>query len=168
MLQVKATLTGLEPALGKLKTIKAAMQKRILAGVLGKAGRKVKAALAQAAPQSSDATAPQLIHGLLRLSFDAKTKAYRNSGVVVVIVGPRTNFDRDKKTRKRQLSAFGKRVARKAARLGKSAKQAPAFYAHLAGPGRKERFMAQAQRTLDSLKGEIEGGIMAGVEAASK
>ncbi len=85
---IQARVTGLEDLFKRMEGLKAAVQKKILRKALGEASKVVlKAAKASLDGMTSgDAT------GQTRRSLGRRTKTFRNTGVVVVIIGPRTGF----------------------------------------------------------------------------
>jgi hypothetical protein len=178
-MQISARVEGLEPLLKKLESLQKKVAKKILKQAVTAGGRDVRQIEKVLAPTSAESrstrvsslemTDARLVHGLLRLSIDVKVKMFR-SGVVVAVIGPRTNFANDKKTRQRKLTGFGKRAQRLAAKHGGAlaAKQSPANYAHLAGPHRKQVFMTKAaeqaaQQAGDTIRRVIEEGILEAV-----
>src|SRR6266852_172896 len=144
MQPIEFRIDGLQDTLKHLDGLKRSVQTKILKDALTAGGKLVLEAERSQAPISKD---ERLIPGLLQMSLGTKVKVYRGSGVVVILVGPRTKMGRDKKTKARKLSAFGRRAERLQARQQRKFgdKQNPATYAHLAGPGRKQRFMDQAK-----------------------
>ncbi len=80
---IRGKITGLGDAFHKLDGVKTAMRSRILKLAVGDGMRVILGAAKSAAPQDS---------GLLRRSLGQKVKGYRDSGIVVGIVGPRTGF----------------------------------------------------------------------------
>jgi hypothetical protein len=163
MQAIEVRIDGLADTLKHLDGIKSSLQKKILKDALSKAAKVVLDAERSAAPISTD---PRLIPELLKISLGTKVKVYRSSGVVVVLVGPRTMMARDKKTKQRKLSAFGRRAQRLQAKQQRKlgGKQTPTQYAHLAGPRRQQQFMASARdRTLSQVKQLLIDEIWAGI-----
>jgi len=166
MQPIEFRIDGLQDTLKHLDGLKRSVQTKILKDALTAGGKLVLEAERSQAPISKD---ERLIPGLLQMSLGTKVKVYRGSGVVVILVGPRTKMGRDKKTKARKLSAFGRRAERLQARQQRKFgdKQNPATYAHLAGPGRKQRFMDQAKTaTVSQVKDLVTSKIWEGIVRA--
>ncbi len=85
---IQAKMTGLEDLFKRMEGLKVALQKKILRKALGQASKVVlKAAKANLA----GVTGPEST-GLLRRSLGRLTRTYRNTGTIVVLVGPRDGF----------------------------------------------------------------------------
>ena len=81
----KGELTGLDDVFRSFRGIKRNVRTRILRRAVSKAARLIlKDAKARVATRT----------GLLKKSLGIKVKTYRQSGVVVAIIGPRTGFKR--------------------------------------------------------------------------
>ena len=83
MFKFKATVRGLEGIFAELRGVDAKVRKKILRKAVGEASKIV---LRDAKSRVPVAT------GQLRKSLGRRVKTYRGSGVVVVLVGPRTGF----------------------------------------------------------------------------
>lgn len=147
-----ATVTGLEEIFRRLKNLQGDGSAKILNKGL-RAGAKI--ILAEQRAQVPVSTDPRLVAELLRFSLGIKAKTYRQSGVVVFLVGPRSRFGKDKKTnqRKERSWAAGKRVRRLFAKQPKAtmaSRQLPTAYAHLAGKGRRQEWFAASSRGAES------------------
>jgi hypothetical protein len=151
---IRAEITGLGDTLRHLDGLRRSIQTKVLKDALGAGAKLVLESERSAAPHSTD---PRLIPGLLEISLGVKVKVYRNDGAVVILVGPRTKMGQDKKTTARKLTAFGRRAeklqAKQKRKLG--SKQVPTQYAHLAGPGRKQKFMDRAKSVTASQVKEL-------------
>lgn len=145
MIGIKVRIDGLQDVMKRLRAVDSKVQKKILRKALGKGSKIVLAEEKAQAPRET---------GLLRKSLGRKTKVYRHSGVVVVIVGPRTGMKQDVR-----------RHGRNKLRPARAAD--PTKYAHLAGPGRRQVFMTQAAaRTLDRVRSVVIEAILQGIEEA--
>lgn len=80
---IRGKIGGLGDVFRKLDGVKNALRNRILRAAVGDGMKVVLDAAKAGAPRDS---------GLLRRSLGRRVKVYRNSGVVVGIVGPRTGF----------------------------------------------------------------------------
>jgi hypothetical protein len=154
--------------LKRLAQLPGKVQRKVLKAAVQDGARMVRDRLKATAPRSTD---PRLIAGLLQAAQTVKMKTYRSGAVAVAITGPATNMQRDRKTGRRLLSAFGRRVVRKAAKfsgrgrqLSYGAKQSPSAYAHLAGPGRKQRYATDVARDLSGPQKLMQDRIAQGVE----
>jgi len=117
--QVKVQFTGLQEILKRLDAVEKKVRKKILRKAIGAANKIVlKAAKAKVRKGAT---------GLLKKSLGSRIKVYRQGGVVVGIVGPRSGF---KKTREgRAQTSLGAKFAAAGSR--------PTLYAHLVEGGRK-------------------------------
>lgn len=166
MQPIEFRIDGLQDTLKRLDGIKRSIQTKILRQALGRAGKTVLAAERSLAPISQD---ERLIPGLLRLSLGTKIKVYRSSGTVVILVGPRTKMARDKKTKQRKLTSFGRRAQKLQAKQQRKFgdKQNPAYYAHLAGPDRYQQFADSARDVaMAQVKEQVIADIWAGIVAS--
>jgi len=148
-LKASVTLRGLEATFAKLATLDDKLRKQATRKGLAAAGRVILKAMR---PKIRKSTDPRLVPDLLRKALGAKAKTYRNSGVVILVIGPRTGFKRNKKTKQREMTKFARAIGIKKVRAkgllnrlmgrttGKTVYQNPTQYAHLAGPGRKEEW----------------------------
>lgn len=89
--KIKEKVVGLGDCLRVLDNLKRATRGKILRKALGAAGKLILWKAKSLAPKET---------GLLRKSLGRKVKVYRESGVGVVIVGPRTGFRQDVVRRK--------------------------------------------------------------------
>lgn len=117
MFIIRGELTGLRDALNSLKAVKRSAGSRILRKALSAASKPMLDTARQLVPRRT---------GLLRKSLGRRIKTYRSTGIVVVMIGPRTGF-------KRQIK--GGRAARRADVRGKQAYADPTHYAHLVERG---------------------------------
>jgi Bacteriophage HK97-gp10, putative tail-component len=169
----KATIDGLQPYLERLAAFDKKAQKTITRKAVTAGGRPLIKAMRRQIPRSTDA---RLVPGLLGKSIGSKVKIY-SSGIVVLVVGPRVGFKRNRKTGQRQQTKFSRAVVvTRVRRKGwqglllrrtqqKTLYQNPTQYAHLAGPARheqwREKALAQAaedakQAMIDKFLAEIE------------
>lgn len=133
---ITGKLTGLEKVLRPLLLLSKPAQ---VTAVTRRAVDKASQPMAKEAKQlvSRDT-------GLMKLAIGRKVMVYRRTGTVVVIIGPRTGYQKNKKGVKRE-TALGRRLA--ASAVGKSRitssgrklvarPRRPVYYAHLLEYGR--------------------------------
>lgn len=114
--QIQAKLEGLPELLKSLDGLKPALKNRILRNALKKGSAIILKAARAKVPVDT---------GILKKSLGVKDKTYP-SGVVVVLVGPRSEFTKNKKgAQKRAWKRTG------AQEVGKAAGRKPMFYGHL-------------------------------------
>jgi len=82
---IKATIGNIAPLLGQLDKLSKAVRNRILKKALAAGAKPVWMAARQGLQTQTG-------RGILRRSLGAVTKAYRKSGTVVAVIGPRTGF----------------------------------------------------------------------------
>jgi HK97 gp10 family phage protein len=139
---IRAEVTGLRQVFKRLRQVDEKVRKKILRSALTAGGQIVLQEARAKVPVDS---------GLVKESLGKKVKVYRQSGTVVVIVGPRTGFRRMVKRRGRQKLVL----------------ENPTAIAHLAGPGRHQTFMAQAaESTRERVKSVVTQKILDGIEKA--
>lgn len=167
-MQIAVRIEGdaLEKLMRRLRNVDAGVRKKILRPAVMAAGNAVRDRARALAPISNPTNDPELVPGLLKKSQTTKVKMYRGM-IFVAIVGAATLTQTNRRARTRETSAFGKRAAKLAAKLGsaKAAKQAPSNYSHLAGPGRKQKYLTQAASDLGgSVRSVLEDRIEKGIE----
>lgn len=121
---IRAELFGLRDTLAALAGLKRAVRNKAMRPALTEASALVLARARTLAPPGET--------GLLRKSLTKKVKTYRQSGIVVGMVGPQTGTAAGRRVagkRVRKLTAFGRR----AQALGVQ----PARYAHLVELGHR-------------------------------
>ena len=164
---LKVKIEGLEPVLAKLRALPKKTQTKILRPLISKAGTQVL--------QTERGTVP-VAEGWLKRSLGTKVRVYK--GTVVVMVGPRTGYQRIRartigrvgklvfvQKSGRKLSAFGKKLA-------KGTTKRPTKYAHLVEyghggphPAPPHPFARPAWDTKkDAIKSLLETGIIEGIE----
>jgi HK97 gp10 family phage protein len=116
---VQVKWEGLKPWLDRLKNVDKSLRKKIVKQAVNEAGRLTL----QYAKQNIRSQRT----GMLRKSLGRKIKVYRQSGIVVAIVGPRSGYAKVR-SGGRKLTAFGKK--------SQALKVDPAKYAHLVEKGR--------------------------------
>jgi hypothetical protein len=163
---ITAQITGLDQITRRLKDVGDKTAKKILPKAMKKGAVEIKQGMRSAVPVSTD---ERLVAGLLKAALGEKVKSYRG-GVTVAIVGPRSAFKRNKKTKQRERTALGKRALKQGLKrsAGKAADQNPTQYAHLAGPGRKQQFMTQASKATDKARDVIITEVSQGIEEAAR
>lgn len=109
-------LTGAAEIVQRLEGLESVTREKILRKAITTAIKPIEQHAKALAPVSHD---PKLVPGLLRRSIGSIIKTYKNSGLVVGIVGPRTGYRTQLGERSRGRSA------------GKAYYQDPANYAHL-------------------------------------
>lgn len=147
------TVDGINDVLGRLKDLDRKVRTKLLRSSLGEGSKLLLREMKQRAPRGKEK--------LLWKSLGRKTKVYRNSGVVVVIVGPRTGFDKEIGTRVRGKSK------------GQPFSQSPTRISHLVEKGHAGRspaaahpFEEPAYRANQSRIQElVKQAILAGLEA---
>jgi HK97 gp10 family phage protein len=154
-------LVGIEPLIKKLDGLKGAVRNKIIRDAFKPVARGIKDSAKQRVRVDT---------GWLRKSLDVRIQTYRNSGITVAVIGPRTGFQKDKKTGKKVLTTYGKKMVASIARR-------PTQYAHLvelghatSGGGKVQAYpflepawKANEQWALNMLKQRI----LAGLEAAA-
>lgn len=111
--KVQGQVTGLAETLATLEGIKAAVRNRILRAAVTAGARLIA--------KKAKALAPREL-GLLRKSIGQVVRVYRNSGVVVAVVGPRKGF---------RLPAKRKKGKWRETPVPPAGHANPLFYAHL-------------------------------------
>lgn len=128
---IRGKITGLAKVLERLARFKSqSVRNRILRPALQAATKPLL--------DRARANVP-VDQGWLRRSLGRRTQTYRQSGVVMVLVGPRTGWQRNKKTGQRKLTAYG-------AKLRGKTKQRPTQYAHLVEFGTRPHSVARGAR----------------------
>lgn len=142
MFKIQGKIEGLGEVLARLDGVEKKTKKKILRKAVGQAGKILLKAAKQRAQKKS---------GLLRKSLGRKVKVYRNSGVAVAIVGPRTGY-------RQEVSRDGR----------KPVMSDPIRYAHLvelgtshsaAFPFLTPAIEENAERIKDAMAGVIADGI---------
>src|SRR5262245_27424825 len=98
MVGVRIRVTGLKEALERLAVLERKVRTKIVRAALKDGAKIILRDMKQRAPISTD---ERLAAGLLKKALGTRTKVYRQSGVVVVAVGPRAGFKRNRKTNER-------------------------------------------------------------------
>lgn len=126
--RVACKIDGLKDMIDKVNALDKKMRNKILRKAVNAAGKIVlKAARAGFRKGWNVDT------GWLKKSMGSRVKVYRRSGVVVAIVGARRKMRKDRKTKSRVLSTFGRRLS------ASGLKNVPTSYAHLVEFGTKGR-----------------------------
>lgn len=175
--RISARLVGFEQVFAKLKGFEPKLRQKILKKALPAGARVILKRARELVPISDD---PRLEPKLLKKALGTKVKAYSRSGVVIVVIGPRVGFKRNRKTKRREQTKFSrllgvKQVRRKGllgllgAKQAKLVYQNPTQYAHLAGPHRHQRWLNDAMSQAEKQAQEVTlQEIQAGIEEAAK
>lgn len=155
---VKAELTGLRDVLGRVQRLGSqTVRSRVTRKAVDKASQPAAKTMKRLAPASEQGP---LIPGLLKKSVGRKIKVYRNSGIVVMVVGPRSGFRRVVGSRKD----------------GRPIVQNPTKYAHLVeyghggpAPAPPHPFARPTwDQTRSSAEAILRSELLAGVEAEAR
>lgn len=132
MSAVTARLEGLDGALRKLASLKAAVRNKLSRQAVNAGAKLVQAEVKARAPVGET--------GALRMSIGRKVQTYRGSGTTVGLVGPQTGFARKGK---------GKKSARRQTKLGAKLQALganPSKYAHLVEKGTRPHAIGKGSR----------------------
>lgn len=150
--KVQAKITGVKELTATLSGLARAVRNKILRKMMGEAGKVVLKRAKQLVPRET---------GLLKKSLGRKVKLYRNSGVGVAVVGPRTG------------PKFRQTVTRTKGRwFPRTAISSPTKYAHLVeggtGHSPARPFLAPAVGQHQTILEAMGKAMAAGLEAAAK
>lgn len=138
MISVELPSREMIAALAKLEKLRSAARRNILMTVGRKsAGIMLPAMKAEPKPK---------VLGILQKSFKKKVKAYATNNTVFVAVGSRSKFTEVKKYKDYRTGKIRRWIAGQPAKGPK--KVNPAFYGHLAGPGRKGMHVRNVTRRM--------------------
>jgi HK97 gp10 family phage protein len=126
---VKMRITGLEELIRRLESLDPKMRRKTLKAAVNAGSRILLAEMKAGVPSSLNDT------GLLRKSLGRRIKVYRQSGIVVAIVGPRRGFKQEI-----GMSSSGKYK-------GKPIYRNPTRYAHLVEFGTGPRVQKSTGRS---------------------
>ena len=153
--RIQGTLEGLDKVLANLGQLaKQSTRSKILRKAVNAAARPMLQQARQTVPVDT---------GWLKKSLAVRIQTYRNTGAVVAVIGPRSGFQKNRKTGKRSRTAFGDKLAAKTNRR-------PTYYAHLvelgtiktaARPFLGASFEAQKATALELMRQYIEAGVVA-------
>ena len=136
--RITGKIEGLDKVLAKLNSLaRQSTRSKILRKAVNAASRPMLAEAKTTVPVGD---------GWLKRSLGLRIQTYRNTGAVVAVVGPRTGFQRNKRTGQKTLTAYGSKLrARTVSR--------PTYYAHLVEFGTQPHSVSRGGKRKRPLQG---------------